>query len=209
MINHKVIMIGFMFTGMLGTSLCLNLADCHADDMLADANANFSYKSKPIHPFLVQEFSNWLSDARPPIVATVDVQAASDSNRYGDSDVEQRDDWWFATKEETDGDISLYESFGYHWIGKLDNGTHVLETGSSGGGSGFFMDLILVKFSIGTILYEGQRTEQLLMTVVGYHSLGDRYEGKIRIEGNRVVMPASDTQSGGGSVGEEMILVVK
>lgn len=192
---------------MIGTVLCAHVVDGLANDMFTDANTNFTYNGKPIHPFLVKEFSNWLSDARPPMVTTVDVQAASDSNRYGNSDVEQRDDWWFASTEEMDGNVRIYESFGYHWIGKLDNGTHVLETGLSGGGSGFFMDLMLVKFSTGTILYEGQKTEQLLMTVVGYQSLGDRYEGEIRIEGNKVIIPASDEQRGGGSTDKEIVLV--
>lgn len=172
---------------------------CMAGQQLDEANAKFTYNGKSIHPFIVKEFSNWLSDNRPPMITTVDVAAAFDTNKYQDSKVEKRDNWWFAESEEMDGDIRLYESFGYHWIGRLANGVHVLETGSSGGGSGFFMDLMFVKFSEREIFWENKKEKQLLMTIVGMHSLGDRYEGEIKINGNKVFILASADQRGGGS----------
>ncbi len=177
----------------------VSAVSCFAGQQLDEANAKFTYSGKPIHPFIVKEFSNWLSDNRPPMITTVDVAAASDTNKYMDSEIEKRDNWLFAKTEEMDGDVRLYESFGYHWIGRLANGVHVLETGSSGGGSGFFMDLMFVKFSEGEIFWENKKENQLLMTIVGTYSLGDRYEGEIRIDGNKVLIPASADQRGGGS----------
>jgi len=170
-----------------------------ASPQLDEANAKFTYSGKPIHPFVVKEFSNWMSDNRPPMITTVDVAAAFDTNKYQDSEIEKRDKWLFAKSEEIDGDIRLYESFGYHWIGRLANGVHILETGSSGGGSGFFMDLMFVKFSEGEIFWENKKEKQVLMTIVGTYSLGDRYEGEIKINGNKVFIPASADQRGGGS----------
>jgi len=170
-----------------------------AGQQLDEANLKFTFSGKPIHPFVVKEFSNWLSDNRPPMITTVDVAAAFDTNKYQDSKLEKRDNWLFAESEEMDGDVRLYESFGYHWIGRLANGIHVLETGSSGGGSGFFMDLMFVKFSEGEIFWENKKEKQLLMTIVGTYSLGDRYEGEIKINGNKVLIPASADQRGGGS----------
>jgi len=172
---------------------------CMAGQQLDEANLKFTFSGKPIHPFVVKEFSNWLSDNRPPMITTVDVAAAFDTNKYQDSKLEKRDNWLFAESEEMDGDVRLYESFGYHWIGRLANGIHVLETGSSGGGSGFFMDLMFVKFSEGEIFWENKKEKQLLMTIVGTYSLGDRYEGEIKINGNKVLIPASADQRGGGS----------
>jgi len=170
-----------------------------ASQQLEEAITKFTYNGKPIHPFILREFSNWLSDNRPPMITTVDVSAASDTNKYMDSEIEKRDNWLFAKTEEMDGDVRLYESFGYHWIGRLANGVHVLETGSSGGGSGFFMDLMFVEFSEGEIFWENKKEKQLLMTIVGTYSLGDRYEGDIKINGNKVLIPASADQRGGGS----------
>lgn len=177
----------------------LFVTPCLASQQLDEVSANFTYNGKPIHPFVVKEFSNWLSDSRPPMITTVDVAAAFDTNKYQDSKLEKRDNWWFAESEEMDGDVRLYESFGYHWIGRLTNGVHILETGSSGGGSGFFMDLMFIKFTEGEIFWENKKEKQLLMTIVGTYSLGDRYEGDIKINGDKVFIPASADQRGGGS----------
>ena len=177
-----------------------------ASDQIEEANAKFTYKGNPMHPFLVREFSNWLSDYRPPVVTTVDVTAAFDTNKYQQSDIKKRDDWWFVEEEEMDGDIRLYESFDYHWLGKLADDTHVLETGSSGGGSGFFMDLMFIKFSEGEIFWEGKKTKQLLMSIVGTYSLGDRYNGDIKVYPDRVFVPASEGQFGGGSIEKDIEL---
>jgi hypothetical protein len=178
-----------------------------ASQQLDEANAKFTYNGKPIYPFVVKEFSNWLSDNRPPMITTVDVAAAFDTNKYQNSKLEMREKWWFAESEEMDGDVRLYESFGYHWIGRLANGVHVLETGSSGGGSGFFMDLMFVKFSDGEIFWENKKEKQLLMSIVGTYSLGDRYEGEIKINGNKVLIPASADQRGGGSIEKDIELI--
>lgn len=176
------------------------ITPCMASQQLDEANAKFTYKGKAIHPFLVREFSNWLSDNRPPMITTVDVAAGDDTNKYQHSTIKKREEWWFAEEQEKDGDITLYESFGYHWLGRLANGCHVLEVGSSGGGSGFFMDLMIVKFSEGEILWEGKKEQQLLMSIQGIYSLGDRYEGKIKVYPDKIVIPASEDQRGGGSL---------
>jgi len=177
-----------------------------AGSQLDEVNAKFTYKVKPIHPFLVGEFFNWMSDYRPPIVTTVDAAAAYDTNKYQKSNIEKRGDWWFAEKQEKDGDFVNHESFGYHWLGKLANGVHVVEMGYSGGGSGFFMDLMLIKFSEGEIFSEGKKEKQLLMSIVGIYSLGDRYEGKIKVYPAKVFIPASEDQRGGGSIDKDVEL---
>jgi predicted butyrate kinase (DUF1464 family) len=182
------------------------ISPCMASQQLDEANTKFTYNGNPIHPFVIREFSNWLSDNRPPMITTVDVAAAFGANKYQDSKVKKRDNWWFAESEGMDGDVRLHESFGYHWIGRLANGAHVLETGSSGGGSGFFMDLMFVKFSEGEIFWENKKEKQLLMTIVGTYSLGDRYEGGIKINGNKVFIPASADQRGGGSNAKDIEL---
>jgi len=177
-----------------------------ASEQLSEANAKFTYKGKPIHPFLVGRFSNFLSDNRPPMVTTVDVSAAFDTNEYQQSEIKKRDDWWFVERIDKYGNIPLYESFDYHWFGKLADGTHVLETGSSGGGSGFFMDLMFIRFSEGEIFWEGKKKKQLLMSIVGSHTLGDRYNGDIKVYPDKVLIPASDGQFGGGSIDKDVEL---
>lgn len=169
-----------------------------------EVQAEFSYRGEPIHPFILKEFSNWLSDNRPPMITSVDLAAAFNSNRYQNSEVEKRGDWWFAEA----GEMDSYESFGYRWLGKLESGVHVLETGSSGGGSGFFMDLMFIQFSEGEIFWENKKEKQLLMSIVGTYSLGDRYEGDIQIRGDKIFIPASAVQQGGGANEKDIVLTV-
>lgn len=197
----KKFILASMFFVMLVTPLM-------ASQQLDEANAKFTYKGKPIHPMLINKFSNWMSDNRPPMVTTVDVSASFDTNEYMQSEVKKRDDWWYVEKEEMDKDIRSYESFDYHWCGKLANGIHVLKTGSSGGGSGFFMDLMLVKFSEGEIMWEGKKEKQLLISIVGFYSLGDRYDGNIKVFPDKVLIGASKSQYGGGSIEKDVELNV-
>jgi hypothetical protein len=172
-----------------------------ANTQLDEANAKFTYKGKPIHPFLVGKFYNWMSDRRPPIVTTVDVAASFDTNEYRQKDIEKRGNWWFAEKKETyNKDTINHDIYGYHWLGRLANGCHVVEMGWGGGGSGFFEDLMVITFSEGTIMRDGEKDNQLLMTVIETQSLGDRYEGDIKVYPDKVIIPPSKDQRGGGSL---------
>ena len=194
---------------LLVVALCAGLVTCAwASEQLDEANEKFTYKSEPIHPDLIAEFSNWMSDNRPPVITTVDVSAAFDTNEYQQSEIKHRDNWLYVEHEEMDGDIRSYESFNYRWLGKMANGVHVLEAGSSGGGSGFFMDLLFVRFSEGEIVWEDKKESQLLMSIVGTYSLGDRYDGDIKVYPDKVVVPASKHQRGGGSIGKDVELKI-
>ena len=110
--------------------LCV-VSPCVASPQLDEANGKFTYSSKPIHPFMVKEFSNDMADNRPAMTTAVDVIAGFDSNKCLRGNVEKKGDWWFAETKEVNGNINLYESFGYRWLGRLANGAHVLEVGSS------------------------------------------------------------------------------
>ncbi|MCK4994299.1 MAG: hypothetical protein KAS13_04540 [Candidatus Omnitrophica bacterium] len=195
----KKILLVFLFSMMIAGTVM-------ASEQLSEVNTKFTYKDSPIHPFLIRQFLNWTSDYRSPILTTVDVSAAFDTNQYQITEIKKQNDWLFSEKEEIDGDIRLYESFHYHWVGKMQNGIHVLETGSSGGGSGFFMDLMFVRFSEDEILWESKKESQLLMSIVGIYSLGDRYDGDIKVYANKVLIPASRGQFGGGAIDKEVEL---
>ena len=153
---------------------------------LAEANAKFTYKGKPIHPKLVQEFATWLSDFCRPKTISVDIAAAFDTNEYSDYDVKiKRNGYVYFQEEKTSG------YFYYKWLGRLKNGLHVLLTGDSGGGSGVFMDIYFVKFSIDKgFSPQGQPYPRLLMSIIRVYPLQDRYEGQIEVlpEENKVIL---------------------
>lgn len=149
---------------------------------LEEAEKRFTYREEPIHPDLVKEFQGWASD-HGPITITVDVAAAFGTNEYGAAS-EVRDGWVRSVEEQ--------EYFEYRRLGVLADGTHVLRTAHWSGGSGVFMDLYFVRFSSDDPdRLEGQSRERLLMTVVGHYSLGDRDDGAVTVEAERVVIGPS------------------
>jgi len=143
--------------------------------LLNEANQNFTYKSKPIHPGLVQEFLSWISDRGLPTTISVDI-AAPHRNEYFEDAVKIKENGYILLSEEK-------EYFYYKWLGRLNNGLHVLETGEGSiEGSGIFKDVYFVKFSIGQGLTDkGDPYSQLLMTTVRNHVLGDRYDGEVSV----------------------------
>jgi len=147
---------------------------------LKELNSKFTYKGKPVHPGLIQEFSGWLSDSWMPTTISVDI-AAKHRNEYFEDDVKVKENGsvWLSKEGERG-------FFYYKWLGKLSNGLHVLEAGDSGGGSGIFMDIYFVRFETSEGMSpEGDPYDRLLMTVVRSHSLGDRDDGKIEVIPNK------------------------
>lgn len=160
-------------------SLFIFLAPAIAGTTLEEANSSFTYNGKPIHPLLIAEFFNWMSDYRPSIITSVDVKAAFDTNQYSNDDVKVDNGWVRADRDEGG-------YFQYKWLGRLDNGMHVLQTADSGGGSGIFMDLLVLKESTAESFWsEGQYTQKLF-SVVRSIGLGDRFDGDIRLLDNMV-----------------------
>lgn len=154
------------------------------EDITAEANRNFTYQGAPIHPGLVQEFSSWISDKGLPTTISVDVSAPH-GNEYFDGDVKLQG-------KNICVDVKDGGSFCYEWLGKLDNGIHVLRAGESGGGSGVFGDLFFVKFDKGEGYNEdGKKYDQLLMSIVRTYTLGDRDDGEIKVLGDHVVVGKS------------------
>ncbi len=154
---------------------------------LKEAREHFTYKGKPIHPGLVEEFEGWMSDYGPSITVTVNVAASFDTNEYYDEKVKQEGSVIICgpdSPEERDW-------YSYERIGTLSDGTCVLKTCAGGGGSGVFMDLLFVRFSVDECLFEGKKHEQLLMRVVNQYLLGDRDTAEIKVIGDRVIVGAS------------------
>ena len=153
---------------------------------IQEANEKFAYNGKPIHPGLIQEFSSWISDSGEPTTISVDV-AANHRNEYFEDDMKIRDNGVIVLQKEGE-----QEYFYYKWLGRLNNGLHVLSVGEGGGGSGVFQDLFFVRFDIGNgFTSEGERYERLLMTIVRSFILGDRDDAEIKVLPDQVVIGKS------------------
>ncbi len=159
-----------------------NAAPLSAETTLAEANNDFTFKGRPIHPGLIKEFQNWLSDYRPPITVTLDVGAAYDTNEYTDAVVLL-----------SDGGVSIStgdsgERFSYKRLGRLDNGVHVLHTMDRSAGTGVFQSLAFVRFHTGRGFDRDgiKPSQRLLMSVVRVYPLVGPNIPDIRIKGNEV-----------------------
>ncbi len=164
---------------------------CFSLNLFAESESQFTYRGKPIHPGLVQEFESWYSDKGPPTTISVDVSAPH-SNEYSDDDVKVEDNG-YVTYQEPDS----AEYFYYKWLGKLDNGLHVLITGS-GGGSGVFRNVYFIRFDTDEgYTPEGEKYGRLLMTIVREHPLGDRDDGDVALfpAENKVILGKSRYRS--------------
>ncbi len=160
--------------------------EASAESPLAEADRDFTFKGQPIHPGLIREFQNWLSDYRPPITVTLDVGAAYDTNEYAN-----------AVTQTNDGGVSISsgdsgERFSYKHLGRLDNGVHVLHVFDKTGGTGTFQSLMFVQFDIakGFDRDGAKPSERLLMSVVRVYALNGPPRD-IRIKGNEVQIKSS------------------
>ena len=173
--------------GLITLAACLGMAaatSLRSHAATRPALEGFRYEGEPIHPKLVEEFESWLSDNRPPSTVVVDVAAAFGTNEYSD------------VVESLASGLVRYASgaewYGYEHLGQMTDGTHVLRTASSGGGSGIFQNLLFVRLREDeTRTPEGESYARMLMEVVGRFVLGDRDDGTVEVQGDRVVVGAS------------------
>jgi hypothetical protein len=139
------------------------------------------FRGKVVHPGCVRELSTCIADPLP-IVAAVDVEGCGRSNRYHvpftvEEGVVRLQD------EELLGRNAYFE---YRHLGELTNGTHVLRTWDCGGGSGSFGDLLLVRFEAWRVYGRNRDRSRIVMRCAGGIGLGDRYDGEISVEGDRI-----------------------
>ncbi|MFC1665343.1 hypothetical protein ACFL17_06910 [Pseudomonadota bacterium] len=135
--------------------------DLTIKQVLKEANDNFTYRGKPIHPGWLSAFDpGWGKERSLP--SSVDVSAILDSNLYS-GDVQKRKDWdgvdlkWY--------DVNLKEggSVGYKRIMSLFGVVHVLRVYYNGGGSQSLGGLMFVTFKIRKSRSGSEPFDQLML----------------------------------------------
>ena len=147
-----------------------------------DELLNFEFHGQVIHPACVMKLGTELADMLP-VVAAIDVEGCTESQqspaafavRHGWVRIELAGGGWFA----------------YQHLGVSPDGIHVLHTQCSGGGTGVFEDLLMVRFNRDRVRQDNSQRDRLVMTSVGSFVLGDRDDGKIRFDRNRIVIGRS------------------
>ncbi|MCK6460529.1 MAG: hypothetical protein L6Q95_11625 [Planctomycetes bacterium] len=167
----------------------LALACCSARGGSPDMPWSFSAPPY-VHPRIIEDLSTWLSDGGDQVVA-INLLDAQGSNRYhGD----------ILTREGPGGASFVYTRdgramFGYEHVGTTTSGVHVLLTSDCGGGTGVFVDLMLVRIETDrgfAVDWEGgairPARRRLLIRKLGEIPLGDRWSGRLEVRGNDILV---------------------
>jgi len=143
---------------------------------------SFKVRGAWIHPAVIQEFLPWSSDHERPIVRSIDVGAALETNRYFED-----------TKQGPKGakvERGEEGSVDYEWLGRTQSGLHVLVIRRSTGGSGHFVSLGAFKLAEGqSVDGSGKPYRSLMLSIVRWQMLGDRVVPKLSIKGNVISGP--------------------
>jgi hypothetical protein len=119
------------------------------------------------------------------ILVTVDLKAAVGSNRYFE-DISKSNEWLVQKKNNKDV-ANGWEESGYRFIGSTSNKLLVVVTSYNGGGSGTFYTLHILDLTAGKAFdSDGHAYDRINLTTVREVTLGDRWEGTIKISGNSI-----------------------
>ncbi|MES2856927.1 MAG: hypothetical protein V4692_13750 [Bdellovibrionota bacterium] len=127
----------------------------------------FKFKGAWLHPKIIKEFLPWSADRSYPLITSVDVAAATGTNRYFGNVVSDKKG---ASYTDKDG-----ETVRYDWAGKLKNGMHVIVAKEFGSGS--MVSTTLLIFALRereSVDGKGEKYPQLILEVQRVVSLGDR-----------------------------------
>jgi hypothetical protein len=164
------------FHGVIGAHL-LSLTPRNSPvRSLAHTRYSFS-REEFIHPLILNDLCGWLSDTGDQIVS-VNVLGANDSNRY------------FGEIEFDAGEtppvvraIRDQSYFAYQYLGRSFSGMHLLQTWSSGGGSGVFCNILLVTLGEESAVEIGpdgvSKVDRFIVKKIATIPLGDRYNGAL------------------------------
>ena len=151
---------------------------------LPEWERRFTYEGKTIHPALIYKFISWLSDSAPNVVA-VDIVASFGTNEFSSPILALEDR---LTSELKNADPQ--DTFSYRWLGRLNDGTHVVRSYHSTGGTGVFESLLLFRFSSdsGNLAQSSAEVkERVILNLVGWFELGDRDDGFIELTKTSVI----------------------
>ncbi len=155
------------------------------------AHVRYSFtKPEYINPMIIADLCGWLSDLGDQVVS-VNIIGANDSNRYfGEVTINNSKTYPIVSASHNS------ESFSYQYLGCSFSGVHLLQTWSSGGGSGVFCAVMLVTLStdssVGIELGGVKKVERFIVKKVAKINLGDRYSGKVSYHFGLLTINASE-----------------
>ena len=157
------------------------------------AGSCFSAVSNPfvkgeyvIHPYAIRKLDSWLSDAYPNVASIFTTRSLNNSNEYSDKVTGSPDTYLISyTKPADDG---RREGYGYKVIGLTSDNLYIVHAFDITSGSGTFHRLFALESSRIQVNRYGEPTVEDILTLRGYHALGDRFNGDIKIKGDSVAV---------------------
>lgn len=175
------ILITVLFTGFA-------LADSKNEDEPRN-DIPYSFVRAPyLHPKIVQDLTTWPSDRGDQIIA-INLSDSQDSNRYF-GEIRVRETEGQSPFVSVQGDN---EEFGYRYVGITESGLHILYASDWTDGSGIFKTLLFVILEHDkgiqvdwdeSVIRAGK--DHLLIRKLGEIGLGDRWDGELRVEGDKL-----------------------
>jgi len=164
-------------------------------DSLAEVQRSFTVCGKPIPPEIFDDFGDAMMSDSNPIVVAIDVLAAVDSNRYADP-IRKDGAWITQVKPKSEG-VNGPETIAYEYRGSTANGLMTVLATWSGGGSGTFYWLhILEAKPTSAFNDDGALYQRLELRLIRSHSLGDRWNGEVKISGNTIRIKTEGSRGG-------------
>lgn len=144
------------------------------------------FHGKVLHPGALNELGISLADSAPVDVA-VDVDGVQASNKYSCRPV-VRDHFVDCNDDEV---LGKGGSFSYVYLGVTPGKTYAFETYFSGGGTGIYMNVLLVRFENQAMRRDDKIEHRWVMKRVGDITLGDRATGTVTLTGSTLTLGAS------------------
>lgn len=177
--------------------LSLPAAGARSLSPIDELRRTFTVGGEPVPPNIFRDMGDGDLADSGSIIVTIDVRAATGSNRYADPI--KRNGAWIAQGRTGPGDKDLREEEAYRYVGMTANKLLVVTTSYSGGGSGVFHSLHFLTAEPALAFdSEGKRYERLNVSIIRSVALGDRWNGEVRIDGNAVLV----TTTGGIPAGQ-------
>jgi hypothetical protein len=176
-----------------------------------------------VSPLIIKDLLAWLSDGGDQVVA-INLTDSNGSNRYsGDietsaSKLPHKHPAVSVTTKSGEGEGEHRETVGYEYIGLTSSGVHVLTTWEYGGGTMVARALLFVVVEEDHAIVQVPAAEgagignrnaslrlnhpRLVLRKLGELALGDRWEGELRVEGNKIYV-GKDQGHFSGMAGDE------
>jgi hypothetical protein len=151
---------------------------------VAEVRKSFTLNGQIIPPEIFRDFGDGNLADSDGIWVTVDLAAAVGSNLYYDP-VREYGPWKIQKKQRLETDTP--EETAYSFKGATANGLVVVVASYNGGGSGTFHTLHICDV-VPAMAFDsdGKRTQRINLTNLRSVTLGDRWEGEVKISGNTI-----------------------